>query len=106
MPSREKLLNKKPRSGKCQDLEDTSGRTRQGHKGAEGPAPGKPLKGRQEPGCRLREAKGGAYRHENNGRRRHTARGAGKCVGGWQVTGGQQRSGERHFKPGEEVGSG
>ena len=46
------------RTRKCQYLEDNSGRTRQEHIDAEGPASGEPPRFRQGPGCRPREAKG------------------------------------------------
>ena len=41
-PCAKKQPDKKPRTGRCQDLEETSGRVRQGHRGADGPAPGEP----------------------------------------------------------------
>ena len=67
---------KKPRSGRCQDLEDNSGRAWQEHGGAEIPTMGKPPRISQGRGCRMRAAKGGAHR---NGKRRQTqARGAGR----------------------------
>ena len=81
-PSREKIPDKKTRTGRFWDLDETSGRMRQVHRGAEGPVPGEPPRGQQGPRCRPRATKGGAHQHRNGGRRRHAAE-DGECrVGG------------------------
>ena len=63
------------------------GRTRQVHRDAEGPVTGKLPRGQQGPGCRSRDAKGGANRHGNGSRRRHVAQGSGTSGGGWWAAG-------------------
>ena len=70
-PFREKPLDTDTKTGRCQYLEDNSGRTRQGHRNAEGPATGKPSRGRQGPGYRPRAAKEGANLHMKGSRCSH-----------------------------------
>ena len=64
------------------------GRTRQGHRDAEGPATDEPTRGRHGPEYRPRAAKGGANRHRNSSRLRHAARGAGISGVGWRAAAG------------------
>ena len=84
---REKPPDTDTKTGQCQDLEDNSGRARQGHRDAEGPATSETPMGRQGPGCRPRVEKGGANRHGNDSRCRHAARGVGTSGGGWRAVG-------------------
>ena len=69
----------------CQELEENSGRTRQGHRDAEGPATSETTRGRQGPGCSPRAEKGGANKHGNGSRRSHTVLSAGTSSRGWRA---------------------
>ena len=91
----QKATRQKTSTRLCQDYEENSGRTRQGHRDAEGPATSEPPRGRQVPGYRLREAKGGANRHRNGSRHRHVEQGAGTSGVVWRmvVAGGLQLGG-------------
>ena len=51
------------------------------------PTAGEPPKGRQGPGFRPREAKGGQTYARNGGRHRDMTRGADTSGGGWRVAG-------------------
>ena len=80
-------------------MEETSGRARQEHRGAEGPATGKPPRFLQGPGFRPRETKGEANRHRKRrltqacgaGRRDEWRRLAGGGAGNVQVGGALHR---------------
>ena len=63
------------------------GRTRQGHREAEGPATGKPPRGQHGPGCRPRAEKWGVNLHGKASRHRHVTQGAGTSGGGWRAAG-------------------
>ena len=63
-PSRENPPNERPRTRRCQDLEENSRRSRRGHRGVERPATGKTPRIQQIPGLRqervqMREELGG-----------------------------------------------
>ena len=66
-------------------MEENSGRTRQGHRDAEGPTTGKPSRGQHGPECRPKVVKGGANWNGNGSKRRHEAQGVGTSGRGWQA---------------------
>ena len=111
-PSHENPPNKRPRTGRCQDLEDNFGGSRQGHRGVEVLASGEPPIGLQVPGRRTRMVKGGRKvtgMMADTGMRRGAQRRAAEAGGGWPRLegGGWGRSPSwRRFVPGEDVGSG
>ena len=75
------------KTGRCQDLEENSGRKRQGHRNSEEPATGETPRFLQGTGCRPRAEKGGANQHGNENRRRHAELSIGKNGGGWRAAG-------------------
>ena len=86
-PSREKPPDTDTKTRRFEDPEEKPGRTRQRNRDTEGHATVKLPRDRKRPGCRPSTAKGGANRHKNYNRRRHTTRGTGTSGRGWRSAG-------------------
>ena len=108
LPLRKNTPGKKPRTRRCKDSEDKSGRARRGHRGHGWICDGQTPQGLTGTWAQAEEIKGGGGgAHSHRKRRRTQAHGVGRIEERWRLAGGRcgQRTGGRRFAPGEKVGS-
>ena len=105
-PSCEKPPDKKPRTRRCEDSEENSGRARHWYRGYQGTLDSQTTQGPTGTWAQANGGKGGRV-HSHDKRRNTKSRGEGRRDEWRRLAGGRcgQHPGGRRFAPGEEVGN-